>query len=200
MSYFYTDGETLYKIYSNIYEMFEDRKIEYIDEKLAIDEFKSKYISNNELLLIHAKGLTVYIATNTGYGTKDIERILKDKKLSNILVVVNRNKIDMNLNKTKTKISKEHKIKIDFMLYKNFLLNPTKHAVSPKYRSIVGAEKEKLLMEIKKDNLQVISKKDPIVRWYGFNVGDILEIISNVDNQCVPFEYSYRIVKNELVF
>jgi len=79
------------------------------------------------------------------------------------------------------KIQKDKMYKyVQIMWVKNLLFNPTRHSLVPKHEKISKEEMESVLIkyELKsKSQLPLITKDDPIVRWYNFKSGDIIRII-----------------------
>lgn len=83
----------------------------------------------------------------------------------------------------------------DYQLY----FNPTFHFLTPKHTKISDEDRRKLLAEskIQPSQLLVISIDDPIVRYYGWKIGNIIRIerTNLVTNQTlVKNSISYRIV------
>jgi len=80
-----------------------------------------------------------------------------------------------------------------FFLYE-LQFNITKHPIVPKHTILSEEQKQEILkrFEAKKENMPIISKNDPVTRYYGGKVGDMFEIIRRTN---IGLTYFYRVVK-----
>ena len=78
--------------------------------------------------------------------------------------------------------------------YKNLMFNIVDHEFVPHHESLTAAEKIKLLSDfmIKDYNkLPLISKFDPVCRYYNFKIGDVLRITRPSDANKTYVSYRY---------
>jgi len=78
--------------------------------------------------------------------------------------------------------------------YKNLMFNLVDHQFVPTHESLTAAEKIKLLSDfmIKDYNkLPLISKYDPVCRYYNFKIGDVLRITRPSDANMTHVTYRY---------
>jgi DNA-directed RNA polymerase subunit H (RpoH/RPB5) len=79
--------------------------------------------------------------------------------------------------------------------YKRLTYNPTKRMDAPTVRLIPEEDEEALLKEmgLNKKQLLIVSSKDPIVQYYGWKSGRIVEFERYLELECVaPYTLSYR--------
>lgn len=59
------------------------------------------------------------------------------------------------------------------------LYNVTRHSLVPLHTKLTKTEENKLwkTLHCKKHNLAVISSQDPVVRYYGWQIGDVIRIV-----------------------
>lgn len=78
--------------------------------------------------------------------------------------------------------------------YKNLMFNLVDHQFVPQHESLTAAEKIKLLSDfmIKDYNkLPLISKYDPVCRYYNFKIGDVLRITRPSDANMTHVTYRH---------
>ena len=83
------------------------------------------------------------------------------------------------------------------MYLKQLMYNPTKHKLVPKHTKISQQELSKIMdfySIASKNQLPIILKDDPIVRYYNFKTGDVLKINASLGSLNTNY-HSYRCVR-----
>tara|TARA_Y100000389_G_scaffold172606_1_gene181130 strand:+ start:1232 stop:1873 length:642 start_codon:yes stop_codon:yes gene_type:complete len=78
--------------------------------------------------------------------------------------------------------------------YKNLMFNLVDHQFVPKHESLTAAEKIKLLSDFMitdYNKLPLISKYDPVCRYYNFKIGDVLRITRPSDANMTHVMYRH---------
>lgn len=92
----------------------------------------------------------------------------------------------------------EKTIKIQIFNVSELLINPTKHTYSRFMEKIPDEFVDNKLTELNctKKDLTLLTSNDPIVRWYGWNIGDMIKIHRNDDD--IPLTstktFGYRLI------
>ena len=191
--------------WNTVLELINDRnyKLESIYYKLGDEEFK--YLIQNNKLNIIAKNdqnniiyvkfiLTSKVKTAT---IKEIAQEINEKCKSydkiNLLFIL-KSKPNTSLNK----LEKDKTLgNLQIMWCKYLQINPTKHRLVPKHSKMSEDEISELLerYSIKNRNqLPIILRSDPIVRYYNFDTGDIIKIKGSLSSGN-PRYNNYRCVK-----
>lgn len=68
--------------------------------------------------------------------------------------------------------------RIEYFQYENLAYNPTKHYLVPRHEPLTRQEAQKFLRDnkLKLNQMPILSVYDPIARYYGFRVGQIIKI------------------------
>ena len=88
----------------------------------------------------------------------------------------------------------EISIPITFFCADMLHCNYVNHSLVPLHRRLSDHEKKQLIGRYHAKNLPIYCQHDPIVMYYGWLPGDIIEIIRHIDSTHEPQKY-YRIVK-----
>tara|TARA_B100000524_G_scaffold334403_1_gene222931 strand:- start:421 stop:1020 length:600 start_codon:yes stop_codon:yes gene_type:complete len=177
--------EVLQHCWHTCLELIKDRNYDYDDvyNNLSDEEFKYLISSNNLNIIGKNLNNVLYIKFITLNKIKSsyIKDTINDirKKIGNIS-----NDIILVLKAKPTSIiSKIEKDKdfpnIQIMHIKQLSFNPTKHCLVPKHSKISENEVNKIFNRYSinsKNQLPIILKEDPIVRYYNFSVGDVIKI------------------------
>ena len=97
-------------------------------------------------------------------------------------------------------ISKMVSYNIYFFLEDEMTYDPTEHYFTPAHRALLPEEQRDFLKrnDLSIDQLPIILTSDMISRYYGFRVGQIIEIIrTNLHDTIVQKSLSYRAVKED---
>ncbi len=208
-----------YRIKFNQIIMFENRDYNISEEDSNLLNFNSKEFAEHFINKSKKENKNFLDLLNNTYTKKDGNKVsvfyimeLSDSittdKIKNILNSMLNNTINHSVIISNAKISSSNKnnfsisfpaFEIEHFLFNQISHNPTKHFIVPKHRKISENEKQKFLSEnnFNLENLPKILITDPIVRYYNFKIGDILEIIrKNISDQklLVNSYKFYRIV------
>lgn len=197
MSTYLTNSELLYNIYVNAHKMLDLREIKH-DDVLPYDKFLEKYAKKGIYIYIKTDISSspvpslLYIANTSSFGKSELEKIIKNEyDVKHFIFIIDKNNVDMILTKTKNEYTN---IKIDIMLYREFLINPIEHKLAPIYHMIVGEERQKIFDEYGEENIAKILRSDIVVRWFDAQPGDLFKIIKKTGLSTAPFSLKYRIV------
>ena len=194
MSTYLTNSELLYKIYVNALKMLDLREIAH-DKTLTYEQFEEAYIKKNKSIFIDLKTdvpAVLYIANSSSFGKVELEKVIKNKyDIKHFIFIIDKNNVDMILTKTKNEYTN---IKIDIMLYREFIINPIEHELAPIYHMIVGEERKKIFDEYGKDNIAKMLRSDIVARWFDAQPGDLFKIIKKTGMSTAPYSLKYRIV------
>lgn len=159
----------------------------------------SDYYDNNELLMIaknEKNNETIYVMCpkEEKLAIDTVRKYVKtykfDKQARLIIVIQNIT--------SSARQEIETCKKFEIFYEKELYWNKTKHVLYVPHVALTNEEEEKLLQTYKctKDNLPCICKNDPIVRYFGWNVGQVIKISHALGGSQEPFEY-YRVVINQ---
>jgi DNA-directed RNA polymerase I, II, and III subunit RPABC1 len=89
-------------------------------------------------------------------------------------------------------------LRIEVFMFEEMLFNPTIHYLVPQHEVLTPDEVQELASHIDLSKIPWISVEDPIVRYYGYKVGDVLRIHRrNMVLDTIVDQYiTYRMVKN----
>lgn len=115
----------------------------------------------------------------------------KDKK--NIIIVKNISKAPLSLISTRYPNT-------ELFLEKDLMIDKVSHIFVPKFEVLREKEKEEFfeIYNLKKTSCLKISYKDPIVKYYGAKVGDVIRIIR--PSESAGFAVAYRLVVKKEMF
>lgn len=123
-----------------------------------------------------------------------IDEIKKECEYTNIdLIIILKSKP----NNTITKIEKEYTTNIQIMWCKQLQFNVTKHVLVPKHTKCNDEEINELLKTynlLTKVQLPLISRDDPVIRYYNYKPGDVIKITGTKMSFNPNYEF-YRTVK-----
>lgn len=187
-------------------ELIYDRNYQYDElyNTLNLDEFKylitsnnlnviGKNIENNKIIYIKFITLNKIRSSSIKEIINEIIKEISDNSEYDIILVLK--------NKPSTIIQKIEKDKdysnIQIMYLKQLMYNPTKHKLVPKHTKISQQELSKIMdfySIASKNQLPIILKDDPIVRYYNFKTGDVLKINASLGSLNTNY-HSYRCVR-----
>jgi DNA-directed RNA polymerase I, II, and III subunit RPABC1 len=185
------DIKQLYTAWKTTIEMMLDRG--YIFEtpydEIGYDEFRILYMDRNcdiyatDNTLEPGRKMYVKFVLNTKTKTSQVKEFIDEitekyiDATSDELLIVMRGSYNTNI----MKIQKDKVYKyVQIMWVKNLLFNPTRHSLVPKHEKITKDEISELMEKYQlksRTQLPLITREDPIVRWYNFKSGDVLRII-----------------------
>lgn len=89
-------------------------------------------------------------------------------------------------------------VRIEVFMFDEMLFNPTSHYLVPRHELLTSDEVQELSSHVDLNKIPWISIEDPIVKYYGYKVGDIIRIHRmNLVLDTIIDEYiTYRMVKN----
>lgn len=171
--------DLLKKVKKTVSEMMIDRQYKIIDKQS--DYFLIKKNDESELVIF----FSTFEKLNTSILKEYIKEIEKNK--INHMIIIYKNKITSSVNKIRSNI---YHLTIELFSFSNLLFNITKHCLYHPHIILNTSDKN---MFIKKYGKQIpkILINDSVVRYFNFQIGDILKIIRK--NNYI----SYRIVVNE---
>jgi DNA-directed RNA polymerase subunit H (RpoH/RPB5) len=174
--------------------MLDLREIKH-DMPLAQTEFEKAYSGISISIELKTDTPTIlYIANTASFGKVELEKIIKSKSwIKHFIFIIDKNNVDMILTKTKNEYAYSD-IKIDIMLYYEFIINPIEHELAPIYHMIVGKEKLNIFNEYGKDNIAKMLRSDIVARWFDAQPGDLFEIIKKTGMNTAPYSLKYRLV------
>lgn len=203
MSVYDCDFKQLYRIYTTVHEMMNDRKYEPERKKLSEDKYISKIVGYtseespyrfmDKLSVTFKKDssrvIVYFFILNIKITKNDINVIYNDMQEKNIdgIVLILKEKITPKV----SSIMKTFRSQVFY--HYELVNNPLKHVLMPKSISVMNIdEKNKLLKDYSLTDdkyLPGIFKDQPISKWFNLNDGDVVKIIRKND------EIYYRVVR-----
>jgi len=184
------------KIYKNIHKLIKDRNYTIISENK---------LKNNDIIFTIKNNISIYIIdiNNKDINLNELRRISKLKYTNDIktlIIIANKVKINITLMKYINTLDFILQL-LDFDLIQR---DPITHILVPKYELLSKQQKATLLNKsnIKLKDIPKIYINDPIVKWYGGNIGDIFKItriVSSYMNISTMNEITYRVVINPIL-
>ena len=192
------------KVRNTILELLEDRGVDrellpfemnYTYIKYMIDEF----ISGKPTLdmLVRDKNKSFYVkyllhlekkTSQTDYGGfKEMVNVISESnrfsKNDDIILVIFDEDYNKDSNKERIKeVEKDMNSNVTLFFYKSLLFNISKHRFVPPHKRLDSDERKRLLKSLMikkeeaKEKLPIISRFDPVCKYYGFKRGDVLSI------------------------
>lgn len=191
----------LSRVYSNIYNMFEYRKInpdqkqlnEFdVIKKIKIDSF-IEITANNQKVIIYLYNKDMY---NIDDFLKKWEHQLPNKHTGYEVLLITEKPLKIPSQKYINSLNKQNKNGIiKNTIYKIFSDNIPKHVSVPEHRIMTNEETIKFLKEINKEkkDLPVIRKNEGMSIWLGVRPGQLVEI--KRPHEVSVYELAYRICK-----
>lgn len=167
----------------NIISMLKDRQLP-TSLDLKID-YHTNVISNQYTLFVYSSPKQEDVARwiNLSVGIK-------------LMIIIVEKKVDVGkVNKWITTHEQEEKSgrKYDIFDIDFFIINPTKHYLSPKYKKLDEDQIKELKTLFEIDNLKstlpLILDSDPIVKWFGWIVGNVLKITRTYPKENEYYRY-----------
>ena len=193
----------IYKCYKTVIEMLVDRKIAVpiVYTNMSKEDFILQ-LNEGDYFDINVENTYVRFIYD-----KDLDKPKPIKQIKQSIVKVVRDVTNIGYDKciiimykpqwNITLIEKFNKINIpncNVFYYKYLLFNFSKNILVPKHEKLSLEEKQlQNTIVSNKINLGVISITDPIVKYYGYEIDDIVKITRNKNNSSSVF---YRLVKN----
>lgn len=178
----------IYRIRRTILQMLSDRNYD-IGDQLE-DDYETFKMNNYDILENKIlSGLTINCTHKENYDErvqvrfdkpyfiireKELYKELQQEKVNHFIFIVEENRQTQKL----INAFKAVKIKIEFFLFKEMMINITHHNLVPKHEPLSMKEKEELLKcyHIKENQLPLISEHDPICRYFGVEPGVVMRI------------------------
>lgn len=213
-----------YKIYKNAHDMLENRGFKPLENFLTKKEWVSRYLGYlaeledvseettafdilDKLVLIflkEKKRLLVYFHPfDSKLAQRDINSIhylMKEKNTQHLIIVAN--------NKATPKVSNVLKLlghSAQLFSEEELLFNVTKCQLVPKHILVTGEERDMVLKKygtledgkIHPDIFPAIFVTDPIIKYYNYNIDDLIRIERpRIDGF---YDITYRIVTNPII-
>lgn len=175
---------TIGRIKKNVLLMLQDRDIDIKDEKNFLqlkhldifckciqnkkNFFSNEYIKNNKKILVHF----IIKSNKKKVCLNEIKEVFEKNKYSNYLIIIpEKLSFDANLEIQKYK-------NVEIFSYDYFLFSLPRHVYVPKHILLSEKQKEIFLKIRKIDILQlpIIKSTDPIIKYYGWERGNIVQI------------------------
>lgn len=88
--------------------------------------------------------------------------------------------------------------KLQFFHISELVINVTKHKLVPRHELMSEVEVEALLKQYRcqKDQLPRIPMKDPVIKYYGYQPGQVVRVKRNFGVQIGSYDYPRVVVKN----
>lgn len=167
-------------VYTTLSELLKDRNYDLQSDITTNSDFSVKHkLNGNELFVVFSEENKI--------GINYLKQIINNTD-NHFLIIYNN---------TITSFAKQYiesiKNKIEFFTYEELQRNITKHHLVPKHYILTNEEKNHFLKDMKVNTKHFPKCKitDPISKYYGCNIGDIMKIIRNDDNIQTVY---YRIV------
>jgi DNA-directed RNA polymerase I, II, and III subunit RPABC1 len=182
--------------------------IKYLQIQMQETNKKPRYILSNIYQASNPEDTRLFLAF---YGTKqegmvqlgrevinEFYKIATDNDVTDAIII-----IDVELSTSAKETIKNIK-NINLQIFKDedLTYNPSKHIRSPKYELLDPAVAKNKLLEMKTDvtGLPLFVISDPIVKYYGWKVGDVIKIYrddSYLVNYLSPKSINYRLIISE---
>lgn len=137
--------------------------------------------------------LAIHFTSEEKLAKKNLEMLSNEYSAQGVetVVLVTFNK----LNPACKALLKSIKLMVEHFLIEELQFNITKHVLVPKHRIMSQAEVDKLLIDIKcqKSNLPTILTTDPVARYFGAKVDEVIEITR--PSQTAGISIYYRAVR-----
>jgi DNA-directed RNA polymerase I, II, and III subunit RPABC1 len=180
--------QNLFKSYKTILELLTDRGYMIPDEihEVNLETFIIMYNNKNiDLLINNAEGddhmYVKFFTDNSGFRKKNLldlcEKVQEITDISvRLIIVFMNNKLPTNA--TKKDLTNNIFRSIELFPMKVLLFNITKNRLVPKHRLITPDEVKRVLEHYNCtiNQLPKIKITDPVVKYYGFKIGNVCEI------------------------
>lgn len=168
------EEEIIYIVRGNVIDMLRDRGYE-MDDNPNKEEFSVMY-RNNEYDILNDKVLVYFIKDSKNVSKKDLETIVSKGVNYDKIIIISKEKCTPSVEKELMSQQYSH---VELFIYQNLLMNISKHIYQPKFRVLSNEEVEEFLKsnKLKKTELPIIKKSDPIARYYGLRGGQVIKII-----------------------
>lgn len=189
----------IFKCYNTILELLKDRgfEIPMVYSNITLSNFKYLFNSQSDKLDINLTNQysSIYVkflfTDNSIKNIIDLSNVLKKNGYDQLIIIV----CDESL--TEAKINELHNTYIkncSIFYYKYICINIANHYFVPKHEKISDSEKSELIknLNITDNNFPILNITDPIAKYYGFQLNDIIKIYRNVQNSSFV---TYRIIK-----
>jgi DNA-directed RNA polymerases I, II, and III subunit RPABC1 len=195
-----SDLYDFYRARRTILEMLEDRHypVDPHAKELSFEEF-SMFFEKKQIhfQVENDEGHVLYVFFYTDpktFGKKEYSSFLEQvdsTKPSYSLMIVLREKLNTVM---KRELEGELFLNTEFFLLHELQFNKTKHPIVPQHIRMTEEEKQEVMKHYsaKLSNMPVISRNDPIVRYYGGKPGEMFRIQRRSSAGLVIY---YRVVK-----
>jgi DNA-directed RNA polymerase I, II, and III subunit RPABC1 len=175
--------------------MLYERKIKMIEVDICKDMLESrgciiKEETENLLISVDKKGNDIYIffVTLNKVNVEIIKEYMKilNENSVNHMIIIYRNAITPAANKLIEHILESKDIKIEIFLVNDLYFNITKHRLVRPHIKLNPVEKQKIIQKYS-NKIPMLLSTDPVVKFHGFQKGDIIKIIRKNDFVCYRF-------------
>lgn len=177
------DKIRLFKIRTTILEMIEDRGYNIPDEIKSIkqDEFNAMIVNDDLELYLDESNIFVYFYNKQKlFGKKELKEIVETAKETynddvNVILVLNK----YNNSAVEKEISNPLYNNVEYFTNIQLTFNITKNYLQPAFKLLTGEEKDEILTKYKSkttDIFPIMSKTDPIAKYYRMKPGDLCKI------------------------
>ena len=201
-----TESYDFYMARKTILEMLEDRKypIDPTLKDVSFEEFHLFFEKKQIYFHVDAakasdeeiphRVYVLFFTESKSFGKKEYQTLVESMDIqvpSYSVIIVLKEKLN-------TVMKREHGSNlfenVEFFMLNELKFNKTKYPLVPKHTLLMEEEKEEILKRYsaKLSDMPVISKNDPIVRYYGGKSGQMFEITRSTKAGIVKY---YRIVR-----
>lgn len=175
--------------YITLKEMLTDRKINIANlDAISKEELGIMTKANKIFSLKVNEDISVIYYTNPKFKINDLKKYLDDSKH---IILIFKEKIN-NLNIKNIKENTD--VFVEIFMLKELQYNISKHVLVPKHEIVDNIEEiEKILStyQVKKNQLPIILKTDPMARYLDVKTGDIVKITRNSPSAGEAILYRY---------
>lgn len=180
----------------NIVEMIRARKYEIPEIHLTDMESLREHF---DMKIYKVKQRSLLIT----YPSQKVSKEYIDDKESGLIAIAKQNKVKdiiiicFNLtNPARTSIDSYKNMHISIFFEKEFMFNPTQHRLVPIHKGLSNKKAQEIMetYHFKPEQMPKLLKSDAICKYYGFHVGQMIEI-----SQKDRHEIHYRIVVDDSV-
>lgn len=170
--------ESVYRSFTTIMEMLEDRKINTggLSKDSAYELLEGFVINNKTLFEVIVNDCKIVYCLTTKVKWSELKRFFEDEQPYKLYICVIKDKMSQN----NTKMLSSLKINLQIFDLKLLQFNISKHEFVPKHELVTDESEVKEIMEkfmIKsKFQLPIILKTDAMAKYLGLKNGDIVKI------------------------
>lgn len=162
-------------------------------KQMLIDRGYTSFITKDDKIIVDSS-IHVYNLTKMKIGIKHIQNIQQDLCSITHMILIYTENIS-SFAKNFILGMEQSGLTIELFKESEFYINITKHCLVPKHEKMTKEFKKAFLetYKIKDTNLPVLKKLDPVSKYYGFKINDLIKITRDSETACDSI--IYRIVK-----